>query len=112
MQKMTCYPTFQALCIDQTKCFELSCLSLLAIVFSDGLELDEDGCDANILQYTFAFRMLVQRSAKIGAPGLVNFIIDVAYQLGGPSGKDGLRRRTITNLTVNATSQIFTTGAS
>ena len=30
---------------------------------------------------------------------------------GGPGGKEGLRRRTVTNLTVNATSQIFTTGA-
>ena len=29
----------------------------------------------------------------------------------GPSGKEGLRPRTVTNLTVNATSQIFTTGA-
>ena len=28
----------------------------------------------------------------------------------GPSGQEGLRRRTVTNLTVNATSQIFTTG--
>ena len=27
----------------------------------------------------------------------------------GPSGKDGLRRRTVTNLTLNATSQIFST---
>ena len=30
----------------------------------------------------------------------------------GPSGKDGLRRRTVINLTLNATSQIFTIGAS
>ena len=31
---------------------------------------------------------------------------------GGPSRKDGLRRRTVINLTVNATSQIFATGTS
>ena len=33
------------------------------------------------------------------------------YCIGGPSHKDGLRRRTVINLTVNATSQIFATGA-
>ena len=32
--------------------------------------------------------------------------------LKGPSRKDGLRRRTVINLTVNATSQIFATGTS
>ena len=30
---------------------------------------------------------------------------------GGPSRKDGLRRRTVTNLTMNATSHVFAIGA-
>ena len=46
----------------------------------------------------------------IWTPQALNPLCTTPFQ--GPIGKDGLRHRTVTILTVTATSQIFTTGAS